>query len=359
MSRYCATGARNPKLASQSASGAAKRAPLYTPASTPISVMQNCTVERKRVGSSSSRNAARAPPLRFASCRSRVTREEKARARPSRTGRSRARAPSGSGSERASCAGRAGCHDSSSWRATGPDCGCEPPEARPQDDRLQQRRLPPADRRLRHHRLDRHLRAARVAARPAGHRRRHARAGRRGATADQPVDPRDRARQPRGRAALRPLRAPAGRAASLGLFIAGSLAGIVAPTLDLLVVARVVQAFGGGAAMSVMRATILDHFGPAKAAGALAATATAILVAPMLAPTLGGLAIEWLDWRAVFALSGLLGCAVLCSRSRNLREHCPPTGRRDRRCVSGRITAACWARANTSPSWCSARAWSA
>jgi DHA1 family bicyclomycin/chloramphenicol resistance-like MFS transporter len=108
--------------------------------------------------------------------------------------------------------------------------------------------------------------------------------------------------------------------ASLGLFIAGSLAGIVAPTLEWLVAARIVQAFGGGAAMSVMRATILDHFGPAKAAGALAATATAILLAPMLAPTLGGLAIEWLDWRAVFALSGLLGCVVLLFAARNLRE---------------------------------------
>lgn len=111
--------------------------------------------------------------------------------------------------------------------------------------------------------------------------------------------------------------------ASLGLFIAGSLAGIVAPSLELLVLARIVQAFGGGAAMSVMRATILDHFGPARAASALAATATAILVAPMLAPTLGGLAIEWLDWRSVFALSGLLGCVVLLFAARNLGETRP------------------------------------
>lgn len=112
--------------------------------------------------------------------------------------------------------------------------------------------------------------------------------------------------------------------ASLALFIAGSLAGIVAPSLELLVAARVVQAFGGGAAMSVMRATILDHFGPAKAAGALAATATAILLAPMFAPMLGGLAIEWLDWRAPFALSGLLGAGVLWFAARNLRETRPP-----------------------------------
>jgi DHA1 family bicyclomycin/chloramphenicol resistance-like MFS transporter len=107
---------------------------------------------------------------------------------------------------------------------------------------------------------------------------------------------------------------------ALGLFMLGSAAGIVAPSLDLLVAARVLQAFGGGAAMSVMRATILDHFGPAKAAGALAATATAILVAPMLAPTIGGFVLEWLDWRAVFALSGLLGFAVFLFASRNLRD---------------------------------------
>jgi len=110
---------------------------------------------------------------------------------------------------------------------------------------------------------------------------------------------------------------------SLGLFVIGSAAGIVAPSLELLVLARVMQAFGGGAAMSVMRATILDHFGPARAAGALAATATAILIAPMLAPTLGGVVLEWLDWRAVFALSGILGFAVFLFASRNLRDTRP------------------------------------
>lgn len=109
----------------------------------------------------------------------------------------------------------------------------------------------------------------------------------------------------------------------LGLFVAGSVAGILAPTLKLLVLARVVQAFGGGAAMAVMRATIMDFFGPARAAGAIAATATAILVAPMLAPTLGGLAIEWLNWRAVFGLSALLGGLVLAFAARNLAETRP------------------------------------
>ena len=107
---------------------------------------------------------------------------------------------------------------------------------------------------------------------------------------------------------------------ALGLFVLGSAGGIVAGSLGALVAARVVQAFGGGAAMSVMRATILDHFGPSRAAGALAATATAILAAPMLAPTIGGFVLEWLDWRAVFALSGVLGFGVFLFASRNLRD---------------------------------------
>jgi len=112
--------------------------------------------------------------------------------------------------------------------------------------------------------------------------------------------------------------------AGLGLFVAGSLAGILAPSLESLVIARIVQAFGGGAAMAVMRATIMDFFGPARAASAIAATATAILLAPMFAPTLGGLVIEWYGWRAVFALSGLLGGVVMLFAARKLVETKPP-----------------------------------
>ena len=170
------------------------------------------------------------------------------------------------------------------------------------------RRFPAADRGLRDHRLDRHLQPARAAAGAARHRARDARRAACGAAAHQPVDPLDRARQPHGRAALGPLRPPAHRARCRSRCSCSAAPRASSPkSLGMLVAARVVQAFGGGAAMSVMRATILDHFGPAKAASALAATATAILVAPMLAPTLGGFVLEWLDWRAVFALSGILG----------------------------------------------------
>jgi len=98
--------------------------------------------------------------------------------------------------------------------------------------------------------------------------------------------------------------------AGLALFTAGSLAGLVAPSLGWLVLARIVQAFGGGAAMAVVRATVNDRFGPSRAATAIAYTAMAILVVPMLAPTLGGLTLEFFGWRSPFALAALLGLAV-------------------------------------------------
>jgi len=99
--------------------------------------------------------------------------------------------------------------------------------------------------------------------------------------------------------------------AGLGLFIAGSLAGMFAPGITPLVAARVLQAFGAGAAMAVARAAITDHFGVERSASAMATTATAVLVVPMFAPSLGGFTVEWAGWRAVFLLAMLLGVAVL------------------------------------------------
>jgi DHA1 family bicyclomycin/chloramphenicol resistance-like MFS transporter len=99
--------------------------------------------------------------------------------------------------------------------------------------------------------------------------------------------------------------------AGLGLFVVGSLAGLFAPAIGPLVAARVVQAFGAGAAMAVARAAITDFFGVERSASAMATTATAVLLVPMFAPTLGGFTVEWAGWRAVFVLATLLGAAVL------------------------------------------------
>lgn len=106
----------------------------------------------------------------------------------------------------------------------------------------------------------------------------------------------------------------------LVLFLLGSTLGALAPGIGWLVAARIVQAFGSGAAMAVARATLMDFFGPERAATGIAYTATAILVVPMLAPTLGGVAAEWQGWRAVFVLCAVLGLAVLAFTLLRIQE---------------------------------------
>ncbi|MCZ8129986.1 MAG: multidrug effflux MFS transporter [Steroidobacteraceae bacterium] len=114
--------------------------------------------------------------------------------------------------------------------------------------------------------------------------------------------------------------------AGLAMFVGGSLAGLAAPTIETLIAARIVQAFGGGAAMAVVRAMLADHFGAERAATALAYTATAILVVPMVAPTLGGLGVEWLGWRAPFAIAAGIGLGIAAFAWAKVRETHAPHG---------------------------------
>lgn len=129
--------------------------------------------------------------------------------------------------------------------------------------------------------------------------------------------------------------------AGLVLFLTGSLAGLAAPSMTLLIAARIVQAFGAGAAMAVARATITDFFGVERAASAMAATATAVLVVPMFAPTLGGIAVEWIGWRAGFGLAVAVGAAVLyftLARTAETHAASRPAGRHRAR---SRATGSC------------------
>ena len=109
--------------------------------------------------------------------------------------------------------------------------------------------------------------------------------------------------------------------AGLAMFVGGSALAVVAPGIEVLVFARILQAFGGGAAMSVARAMVMDFFGAGgAAASAMAYSAMTVLVVPMIAPTIGGFTIEWANWRTTFGLTLLLGIAVMVFTMRRLGE---------------------------------------
>jgi len=104
----------------------------------------------------------------------------------------------------------------------------------------------------------------------------------------------------------------------LGLVMAtaGSALAAIAPDLWLAVIGRLMQAAGGAAGMVLARAVAQDVFGPGRAAGVIGQITAVMVAAPMIAPTVAGLVVEWGGWRGVFWMSaGLSALLVVWSRA--------------------------------------------
>ncbi len=98
----------------------------------------------------------------------------------------------------------------------------------------------------------------------------------------------------------------------LALFIAGSVVCLVAPTIEWLIAGRVLQAVGGCAGMVLSRAIVRDVYGRDKAASMIAYITMGMVVAPMLAPALGGVLKDAFGWWSIFAfLCGVGGLITL------------------------------------------------
>ena len=93
----------------------------------------------------------------------------------------------------------------------------------------------------------------------------------------------------------------------LACYALAGLGCLFAPTVGALILARVVQGFAGGSGPSVSRAVVRDIYGKAHAARMMAYMATAIALAPILAPVIGGFLQAHFGWHAVFVVLSALG----------------------------------------------------
>jgi MFS transporter, DHA1 family, multidrug resistance protein len=96
----------------------------------------------------------------------------------------------------------------------------------------------------------------------------------------------------------------------LAIFICGSFLCALAPDIDTLIAARIVQAAGGAAGMVLARAVVRDLYGPRRAASVIARLTMVMVVAPMVAPAIGGLIVDAADWRAIFGVVCIAGTVV-------------------------------------------------
>jgi len=89
-----------------------------------------------------------------------------------------------------------------------------------------------------------------------------------------------------------------------------TLLAIVAPTIEWLLAARMVQGVAV-AGMVVGRAAVRDMLAPAKAASMIAYITMGMTIAPMIGPSIGGFLVEYFGWSAAFWLIFCVGLLAL------------------------------------------------
>jgi EmrB/QacA subfamily drug resistance transporter len=105
----------------------------------------------------------------------------------------------------------------------------------------------------------------------------------------------------------------------LGIFVLASAGCALAPSVDVLIAARVVQAAGGALMLPTSLGLMLPEFGPQERHVAIGVWAATGGIAAAAGPPLGGLLVE-ADWRLVFLVNVPVGLIGLTLGLRTLGE---------------------------------------
>jgi MFS transporter, DHA2 family, multidrug resistance protein len=106
----------------------------------------------------------------------------------------------------------------------------------------------------------------------------------------------------------------------LGLFTLSSILCGFAPNLQALLLFRILQGFGGGGMVPVAQSILADSFPPEKRGQAFALFGVAVVVAPVVGPTLGGWISDNWSWQWCFLINAPVGMLAMALIAVLLRE---------------------------------------
>ncbi len=99
--------------------------------------------------------------------------------------------------------------------------------------------------------------------------------------------------------------------AGMSIAVIGSLLCMVAPTIELLIAGRFVQAAGGAVGMVVARAIVRDVYDARESASVIATLVMVMVVMPMVSPAVGGELMVRFDWHSVFLLVAVISAVLV------------------------------------------------
>ncbi|GAB2865591.1 multidrug effflux MFS transporter [Actinocorallia aurea] len=117
----------------------------------------------------------------------------------------------------------------------------------------------------------------------------------------------------------------------MSAYFAATLACALAPSVEMLIGARLVQGLGGAAGLVIARAIVRDMFHGLAAARFFSTLMMVSALAPIIAPVLGGGILQVTVWRGVFVVLALLGAAMVAGCVFVIPETLP----RERRVTGG------------------------
>lgn len=106
----------------------------------------------------------------------------------------------------------------------------------------------------------------------------------------------------------------------LALFTISSVMCGFAPNLQFLLLARVLQGIGGGGMVPVAQSILADSFPPEKRGQGFALFGVAVVVAPVVGPTLGGWLSDNFSWHWCFLINGPVGILTLAAVAMLIKE---------------------------------------
>lgn len=108
--------------------------------------------------------------------------------------------------------------------------------------------------------------------------------------------------------------------AGLTIYLLATLVCASAPDIEVLILARFVQAVGACVGPVLGRAVVRDIYGRERAARMLSYMGLAMALAPALGPILGGFLEVWFGWRANFAVLAVIAVSLLAATAAILPE---------------------------------------
>jgi DHA2 family lincomycin resistance protein-like MFS transporter len=111
---------------------------------------------------------------------------------------------------------------------------------------------------------------------------------------------------------------------AMSLFTLGTLIAAVSPDLEVLILARIVQASGTAIMMPLLMTTVMTLAPPESRGKTMGFISTVISVAPAVGPTISGIILNYLSWRWMFILMLPISLGALALGARRIQNVTTP-----------------------------------